>query len=53
MKVLVTGTDGYIGTMLGPTLLKRDHQVVGLDTGFYRDSWLYNSGITGVLYKSL
>ena len=47
MKVLVTGTDGYIGTMLGPTLLKRDHQVVGLDTGFYRDSWLYNSGITG------
>ena len=47
MKVLVTGTDGYIGTMLGPTLLKRGHQVVGLDTGFYRDSWLYNSGIAG------
>ena len=45
MRVLVTGTDGYIGTLLGPTLLKRGHDVVGLDTGFYRDGWLYNSGL--------
>ena len=43
MKVLVTGTDGYIGTVLGPILLGQGHQVVGLDTGFYRDSWLYNN----------
>ncbi len=46
MKVLVTGTDGYIGVMLGPTLLERGHEVAGLDTGFYRDSWLYNNGLT-------
>jgi nucleoside-diphosphate-sugar epimerase len=44
MKVLVTGTDGYIGVLLAPLLLERGHDVVGLDTGFYRDSWLYNSG---------
>lgn len=45
MKVLVTGTDGYIGIMLGPVLLQRGHEVVGLDTGFYRSGWLYNPGL--------
>jgi nucleoside-diphosphate-sugar epimerase len=40
MKVLVTGTDGYIGVMLGQALARRGYEVVGLDTGFYRDGWL-------------
>ena len=44
MKVLVTGTDGYIGTVLAPILMERGHEVVGLDTGFYREGWLYNQG---------
>lgn len=42
MRVLVTGADGYIGAVLGPTLLERGFDVVGLDCGFYRDGWLYN-----------
>jgi glycosyltransferase involved in cell wall biosynthesis len=42
MKVLVTGTDGYIGTVLAPMLMARGHDVIGLDTGFYREGWLYN-----------
>jgi nucleoside-diphosphate-sugar epimerase len=42
MKVLVTGTDGYIGTLLGPYLLDRGHDVTGVDTGFHRVGWLYN-----------
>jgi nucleoside-diphosphate-sugar epimerase len=42
MRVLVTGSDGYIGCMLAPFLVERGHDVVGLDTGFYRDGWLYN-----------
>lgn len=46
MKILVTGTDGYIGSVLGPFLLDRGHQVTGLDTGFYRAGWLYNNGET-------
>jgi nucleoside-diphosphate-sugar epimerase len=42
MKILVTGADGYIGSLLAPLLLDRGHEVVGIDTGFYRNGWLYN-----------
>jgi nucleoside-diphosphate-sugar epimerase len=42
MKVLVTGTDGYIGAMLAPCLAAHGHEVVGLDTGYYREGWLYS-----------
>lgn len=35
MKVLVTGHDGYIGTVLTPLLVEAGHEVIGLDTGFY------------------
>jgi nucleoside-diphosphate-sugar epimerase len=45
MRVLVTGTDGYIGTVLAPLLMQRGHEVIGLDTGFYREGWLYNHGM--------
>ncbi len=41
MKILVTGTEGYIGARLAPILMARGHDVVGLDTGFYRDGTLY------------
>jgi len=42
MKVLVTGTEGYIGARLAPWLINRGHEVVGLDTGFYRDGTFYH-----------
>ena len=42
MKVLVTGTDGYIGVLLADVLAKRGHHVTGLDAGFYRDGLLYS-----------
>jgi nucleoside-diphosphate-sugar epimerase len=42
MRVLLTGSEGYIGTVLGPYLLARGHEVVGVDTGFHRVGWLYN-----------
>ena len=35
MKVLVTGHNGYIGTVLVPMLQDAGHEVVGLDTFFY------------------
>jgi len=45
MRILVTGVDGYIGCVLVPRLLRSGHEVVGLDTGFYRDGWLYSDPV--------
>jgi len=36
VKVLVTGHQGYIGTLLGPMLDAAGHEVVGLDTDLFR-----------------
>lgn len=38
MRVLVTGSRGYIGTVMCPFLMKEGHDVVGLDTDLYRRS---------------
>lgn len=42
MQVFVTGVNGYVGAVLAPYLLQRGIDVRGLDTGFYRDGWLYS-----------
>lgn len=42
MKVFLTGAYGYIGALLGPMLMQRGLEVVGLDTGYYREGWLYS-----------
>jgi len=42
MKILVTGTEGYLGSLLAPLLLQQGHEVLGVDTGFYKVGWLYN-----------
>lgn len=44
MKILLTGADGYIGAVMGPRLIARGHDVIGLDTGFYRRGWLFEDG---------
>lgn len=41
MRVLFTGADGYVGALLGPYLLERGVEAVGLDTGYYRQGWLF------------
>jgi len=55
MKVLVTGTEGYLGSLLAPRLMREGHDVVGLDTGYYRTGWLYNATQTSprTTYKDL
>ena len=35
MRILVTGSSGYIGTVLAPILLEAGHAVVGLDSDLY------------------
>lgn len=37
MRVMVTGHDGYIGTVLTPMLQARGHEVVGFDSLLYAD----------------
>jgi nucleoside-diphosphate-sugar epimerase len=37
MRVLVTGSKGYIGAVMVPILEKAGHEVVGLDTDYYRN----------------
>lgn len=43
MKILVTGTEGYLGALLVPQLLSRGHEVTGVDVGFYADGHLYHA----------
>jgi nucleoside-diphosphate-sugar epimerase len=40
MRVLLTGNEGYIGTILVPLLWARNHEVVGLDSGLFRECTL-------------
>jgi nucleoside-diphosphate-sugar epimerase len=42
VRILVTGTEGYLGSLLAPRLMDLGHEVVGLDTGYYMAGWLYH-----------
>ncbi len=42
MKIFVTGSEGYLGSLLTPLLLQQGHEVTGCDTGFYKEGWLFN-----------
>jgi nucleoside-diphosphate-sugar epimerase len=41
MRVLVTGHNGYIGSVLVPVFHEAGHEVVGLDTNLYGDECLF------------
>src|SRR5690606_14660235 len=52
MRVLVTGTEGYLGTLVAPELMRRGHEVTGVDTGFYKEGWLYHDPAATPLTKA-
>jgi nucleoside-diphosphate-sugar epimerase len=43
MKILATGTEGFVGSQLPAALIERGHDVVGVDAGFYASARLYNT----------
>jgi nucleoside-diphosphate-sugar epimerase len=38
MRILLTGSRGYIGTVMAPLMVQAGHEVVGVDADFYRRS---------------
>jgi nucleoside-diphosphate-sugar epimerase len=51
MRIFVTGTDGYLGSLLAPDLIRRGHDVIGLDTGYYKERILYRDG--GIIPRTI
>jgi len=42
-RVLLTGHEGYIGSVMAPALIEAGHDVTGLDIGYFRDCTLVPS----------
>jgi nucleoside-diphosphate-sugar epimerase len=45
-RLLVTGHNGYLGSVMVPTLRKNGYSVVGLDTGYFRECTLVPDSAT-------
>src|SRR5439155_25870280 len=45
-RILVTGTEGYLGSLLAPELIRQGYEVIGLDTGFYKERTFYRDSRT-------
>ena len=43
MRILVTGNQGYIGSVLAEILLSKNYNVTGYDTGYYEAGELYGT----------
>ena len=50
-KVLVTGSLGYIGSVLMPYLRKHGYDCTGLDTGFFQDCTLFSAEEENTVFK--
>ena len=44
MRTLVTGHEGYLGSVMGPFLVEAGHEVVGIDAGLFRGALFGTNG---------
>ena len=51
MRVLVTGNNGYIGTVMVPMLIKQGFEVTGLDSDLYEGCVFGDSSVSGAISK--
>jgi nucleoside-diphosphate-sugar epimerase len=52
-KILITGSCGYLGSVLCGYLQERGYDVDGYDTGFFREAILYSPPKTKVTFKDV
>jgi len=52
-KVLVTGSLGYIGSVLTPCLKKHGYDCTGLDAGFFKDCTLFPAEEENTVFKDI
>lgn len=52
-KILVTGSLGYIGSVLTDYLKKKNYDCIGYDIGFFEDCYLYPPPSTKTIIKDL
>lgn len=50
-KVLVTGSESYIGSILMPYLIKHGYECLGIDSGIIKDCTLYTPSYEKTVYK--
>lgn len=41
MRILLTGSEGYIGILMADALQREGYDVLAVDTGYYMGGWLY------------
>ncbi|CAM8363687.1 WcaG Nucleoside-diphosphate-sugar epimerases [Candidatus Methylopumilus universalis] len=52
-RILVTGSIGYLGSVLTAYLQKKNFEVIGYDTGFFKNALLYNPSPTNTFFRDV
>ncbi len=50
-RILVTGSSGYLGSVLTQALADSGYDVIGYDAGFFKDSLLYSLPATKTIFR--
>lgn len=50
-RILVTGSLGYLGSVLTQNLVESGYECIGYDIGFFKESLLYSPPVTETIFK--